>query len=106
MSSKKGRRENGQAPKGGAAGSSSQLPGPGAAPQDPAAAAFLAQMQSGGGPPAWQDRFAVDRNGNPTGTLQNLMLVLENDPRWAGVISLDEFGRRVMKQKPPPFPVP
>lgn len=70
-----------------------------------AADAFKKQMEKGDGPPAWLDTADLDRQGNLLGSLKNCVLVLENDPRWTGVIALDEFGRRVMKRKPPPFDV-
>jgi putative DNA primase/helicase len=75
-------------------------------PTDPAAAAFARQMESGAGPAPWAMEFDTDRQGNPTGSLKNIVLVLENDARWVEVIALDEFGRRVMKRKAPPFTVP
>jgi hypothetical protein len=63
------------------------------------------QMERGEGPPPWALEFDTNRHGNPTGSLKNIVLVLEHDPRWNGVIALDEFGRRVMKRKTPPCEV-
>jgi predicted P-loop ATPase len=78
----------------------------GAKERDPAAAAFKEQMETGEGLPPWALEFDTDRTGHPIGTLKNVVLILENDPRWSEVIALDEFGRRVVKRKAPPFTVP
>lgn len=36
-------------------------------------------------------------------TKHNLMLILENDPAWKGVLAYDEFARQVVKRQPPPY---
>jgi len=75
---------------------------PEAPPIDPAAKAFADQMVEGRGPPAWHDGFDTDKHGNPSGSLRNVLLVLQNDAAWQGVIALDEFAARVMKRRAAP----
>lgn len=41
-----------------------------------------------------KDRFAYDGNGNLKKTINNAVLVLENDPRLKGKIAIDEFASR------------
>lgn len=51
----------------------------------------------------WEQRLARNDKGVLLPVLDNVVSILRNDPRWAGVIGYDEMGGRVMKLKPPPF---
>ena len=52
----------------------------------------------------WVDRLVRnDKNDQLLPVLDNVVSILRNDERWAGVIGFDEMGGRVMKLKPPPF---
>lgn len=51
----------------------------------------------------WEQRLARNEKGVLLPVLDNVVSILRNDPRWAGVIGFDEMGGRVMKLKPPPF---
>ena len=57
-----------------------------------------APPQEAGDAAAWtdqiKDRFAYDGNGNLKKTINNAVLVLENDPRLKGKIAIDEFANR------------
>lgn len=50
-----------------------------------------------------ENAFERGKNGLPTSTPRNVLQVLEHDPRWQGVIALDEFGRRIYKRRKPPY---
>jgi putative DNA primase/helicase len=47
----------------------------------------------------------AEKSGAVHPTLRNAVTILRNDPKWAGVIALDEFSGRVMKRRPPPFAI-
>jgi predicted P-loop ATPase len=51
----------------------------------------------------WEQRLAYSDKGVLLPVLDNVVSILRNDTRWAGVIGFDEMGGRVMKLKPPPF---
>lgn len=51
----------------------------------------------------WEQRLARNDKGVLLPTLDNVVSILRNDPRWAGVIGFDEMGGRVMKLLAPPF---
>lgn len=52
----------------------------------------------------WSARLARhEKTDQPLPVLDNVVSILRNDERWAGVIAFDEMGGRVMKLKPPPF---
>ncbi|MGJ8619593.1 MAG: VapE domain-containing protein [Methylophilaceae bacterium] len=50
----------------------------------------------------WQD-FLLKRKGDIVSCLSNIVDILENDPKWKGVIAYDEFAQRVVKLKKPPY---
>lgn len=51
----------------------------------------------------WVQRLACNDKGVLLPVLDNVVSILANDERWAGVIAYDEMGGRVMKLRPPPF---
>lgn len=42
----------------------------------------------------WRTRLQYDKNGNPRGTIDNVWLILENDPALAGKFALNTFSGR------------
>lgn len=42
----------------------------------------------------WKERLEVDKKGNVQATIDNIVLVLENDPRLKGAFAFDEFESR------------
>lgn len=42
---------------------------------------------------SWKERLDVDRKGNIYGTIDNIMLILENDPYFSGRIAFDDFEK-------------
>lgn len=50
----------------------------------------------------WRKDLVWDEKGLKV-TKHNLILMLENDPRWQGVMAYDEFARQVVKRKPTPY---
>lgn len=51
----------------------------------------------------WSARLARSDKGVLLPVVENVVSILLNDERWAGVIAYDEFAGLVMKRKPPPF---
>jgi predicted P-loop ATPase len=52
----------------------------------------------------WVDRLVRnDKNDSLLPVLDNVVSILRNDERWAGVLGFDEMGGRVMKLSEPPF---
>lgn len=54
--------------------------------------------------PAWQERFQLNDNGSIKADIGNAKLVLDNDPRWQGVLGYCDFSYRIVKRVAPPFP--
>ena len=46
--------------------------------------------------PDWAHRLELDGNNNPKKTINNVVLILENDPNLKGRIAIDEFAARGM----------
>lgn len=42
----------------------------------------------------WMSKLAINKNGQPLKTTDNILLILENDPLIKGRIAYDEFGKR------------
>lgn len=59
-----------------------------------AVAAFAAPTEAGGEDLTWINQLAVDGNGNYKKTVNNIILVLQNDPLLKGKIVTDEFAGR------------
>jgi len=53
--------------------------------------------------PEWLRRCAYSEKGLLLASLDNLVAILANDTRWAGVIAYDEFSGQVMKLQVPPY---
>lgn len=52
----------------------------------------------------WRRRLLLNGKGGAARACSlNVRLILENDPRWEGVIAWDAFAYKLVKQKPPPF---
>jgi putative DNA primase/helicase len=51
----------------------------------------------------WQDLLLLNKTGDLKGDIGNVQLILENDPKWKGVVGYCDFSYRIMKRKPPPF---
>ena len=51
----------------------------------------------------WMRQLKVDQNGNYEKTINNVRLILENDPRIAGKIATDEFGGLLVVLSPLPW---
>jgi putative DNA primase/helicase len=66
--------------------------------QSHAAKAFTIVDKAG-----WVARLARNDKLALLPVVDNVVAILLNDERWAGVIGFDEFAGRVMKLKPPPF---
>lgn len=64
---------------------------------------FAARAFSENDRPEWERRLARNDRGVLLPVLDNVVAILLNDARWAGVIAFDEFAGVVMKRKPPPF---
>lgn len=85
----------------------------GAIPQAPASAApntdpVPAQACSRGMEPdapdrTWERDFIRTGSGGIQALLANAYLVLKHHPAWQGVLAYDEFSRRIVKLKPPPY---
>ena len=41
----------------------------------------------------WMDKLDVDRKGNVAGTIDNIVIILENDPHFRGRIAFDDFEK-------------
>lgn len=67
---------------------------------------YLAAQRAASKPtrePSWQDRFQRNDNGDIRADIANAKLVLDNDPRWDGVLGYCRFSYRIMKRRDPPF---
>lgn len=51
----------------------------------------------------WMLRFTYNERWEVKADIANTRLVLENDPRWRGVVAYCQFSYRVLKRKAPPF---
>jgi len=51
----------------------------------------------------WNARLARNDKGALLPVVDNVVAILLNDERWAGVIAFDQFSHVVQKRKPPPF---
>lgn len=51
----------------------------------------------------WFSLLDVDKKGNYTNTINNLVLILENDEQLAGCIAYDDFQKQPVAQKPLPW---
>jgi hypothetical protein len=51
----------------------------------------------------WETDLELDDDGKIKPILSNLILILCNAPKWAGVLAYDEFGARVVIRKQPPW---
>ena len=52
----------------------------------------------------WEQRLVRhDKNDQLLPVLDNVVSILRNDERWAGVLAYDEMGGRLMKLQEPPF---
>lgn len=60
------------------------------------ATAGFAAVETAQDPPDadWRTRLQYDKNGNPRGTIDNVWLILENDPALAGKFALNTFSGR------------
>ncbi len=57
-------------------------------------------------PPAaggWKDQLARSDSGALIAHMQNVELILSNDPRWAGVISFSAFSSKIVKLRAAPY---
>lgn len=51
-----------------------------------------------------RERFRLDAKGRPVASVDNAVLILTADPRWAGVIAYDQFAGAIVKRRKPPIP--
>lgn len=71
------------------------------------AGAVLAVLQGAAAPEqAWQNDLLRDSKGLLLKVEANATLLLERDPKWAGVLAYNEFARRVEFRQPPPWHAP
>lgn len=59
---------------------------------------------SGEGAPEWRAALTVTRDGNIEGSLHNLITILENDDRLAGLFWLNESSNQVLLSRNAPWP--
>lgn len=52
---------------------------------------------------SWKSLLEFDRKGNIQGTIDNIVLILENDPRLKGCIAWDEFEQRAVARRRLPW---
>lgn len=52
--------------------------------------------------PSWK-KYLLKKNDSIVPCLANIHDILDNDPKWKGVIAYDEFSQRAVKLKPPPY---
>ncbi len=57
---------------------------------------------AGAGPEKWRLQL-LRKDGRLIDCRENIYIMLRNHPLWAGVIWLDDFARRIVKQKPAPW---
>jgi putative DNA primase/helicase len=56
-----------------------------------------------GKPPDWADGLVLNKNGEVVPNLANLILILEEAPKWKGVLAYNEFKACVVIRKRPPW---
>lgn len=67
----------------------------------PARAAFEAADDA-----HWKDKIKsefIRKGDRPISSSSNVLKVLQGDPRWRGLIKLDEFAKRITKARPAPW---
>jgi predicted P-loop ATPase len=52
---------------------------------------------------SWKDALIMNGNGKPRAILANAAIALRDAPEWLGVIAFDDFAKRTMALKPPPW---
>jgi predicted P-loop ATPase len=53
--------------------------------------------------PDWTDRLILDEDGQIIANLANLILILQEAPKWKGVLGYDDFNARVVIRQRPPW---
>lgn len=56
--------------------------------------------------PDWQKKLQVDKKGGILSTIDNIVIILENDPRLKGCYAYDEFAQRAVALKRLPWRKP
>jgi putative DNA primase/helicase len=51
----------------------------------------------------WNKRLLHSKNGDLMPVVENVVQILTNDIRWAGVLGFNEFSGQIVKMEPPPF---
>lgn len=51
----------------------------------------------------WAAELVFGRDGALAPMVNNLLVVFQNDPRWAGVFAYNEFAKRIVKRREPPY---
>lgn len=51
----------------------------------------------------WKEHLEIDKKGNIQSTIDNIVLVLENDPKLAGALAWDEFEQRPIVRRSLPW---
>jgi predicted P-loop ATPase len=51
----------------------------------------------------WTSQLKLDKNEQIIANLANVTLILEESPKWKGVLAYDQFGAHVVIRKLPPF---
>jgi putative DNA primase/helicase len=51
----------------------------------------------------WRDNLQTNQNGQPLGSLLNVLLALREAPEWQGVIAHNEFSDHVVARHAPPW---
>ena len=54
-------------------------------------------------PPHWSDKLVKTVSGSVMPLLANYALILQNAPKWKGVLGYNEFALQVAIRKPPPW---
>ena len=54
----------------------------------------------------WTGQLKLDKNERIIANLANVTLILEEAPKWKGVLGYDQFGAHVVIRKLPPFELP
>jgi putative DNA primase/helicase len=69
---------------------------------DPDPEGFQQALKAG-----WRDelekQFSRGKGGTPASDRRNIVMILDQDPRWQRAIVLDEFGQRLWKRRAPPY---
>jgi predicted P-loop ATPase len=53
--------------------------------------------------PHWSDQLILNKDGKIVANVANLILMLQEAPKWKGVLGYDEFNARVVIRKHPPW---